>query len=162
MINQSFKKTQTAKLPVYQKPYPLELIFFVVPHRQSANFSLRKKHKTHKNHPPINQYTSRPRPKRVRSTTYFSCCGPSSPGVKPLRHVKAELVRKGFLIQCVCASPHLLVIQFVLVTCGSGASPRVDRAPRPFAHVQLYATSVPPGTRRSTRTKTQTDAQTYG
>ena len=160
MINQSFKKTQTAKLPVYQKPYPLELIFFVVPHRQSANFSLRKKRNlTRTTLQLINTLQSRA---RNASAPQFSCCGPSSPGVKPLRHVKAELVRKGFLIQCVCASPHLLVIQFVLVTCGSGASPRVDRAPRPFAHVQLYATSVPPGTRRSTRTKTQTDAQTYG
>ena len=106
MINQSLEKTQTAKLHVYQKPYPLELIFFVVPHRQRANFSLRKSHKLNRNHPPSINYSFNPAP-GTRPLHKLSCCGPSSPGViKPLRHVKAELGSEGFFNSgCVCARP---------------------------------------------------------
>ena len=68
MINQSLEKTQTAKLHVYQKPYPLELIFFVVPHRQRANFSLRRA--TNSTGITLHQSitASIPRPERARST----------------------------------------------------------------------------------------------
>ena len=127
------KEKSTAKLPVYQKPYPLELIFFVVPHRQSANFSLRKRRTLHKNHLPNKtiRYNLKPAPgSRPRTSTHVRRCGPSSPGVKapPPRHGGARFGRVFNSDVCVSRPTHTAVH---IRACGSGASPRVDRAPCP-------------------------------
>ena len=152
----SFTKNSTAKLPVYQKPYPLELIFFVVPHRQSANFSLRKRRTLHKNHLPNKtiRYNLKPAPGSRPRTSYacpllwseLSWCKAPPPRQGGARS-------EGFFNFGVCVSSYSYCSSYPCVWVWS--IPQGGSGPVPVAHAQTQRTSEAPASRRSTRKRTQ-------